>query len=105
LNVFNVIVGVAPDVATAQAGKAAAEAELQKAAAKGIKFTELPAFADGAAYFTGSVTISGHQLNAAAIYVLKGTVFFGFSDLALGSSVPNAAALKAEAQTILGRLP
>jgi hypothetical protein len=105
LNVFMVIVGQAPDVATAQAGKAAAEAELQKAAAKGVMFTQLPNFADGAAYYVGSITFSGHTLNASAIYVLKGTVFFGFSDEALGQPTPTATALQAQAQTILGRLP
>jgi hypothetical protein len=37
--------------------------------------------------------------------VLKGTIFFGFSELALSGSTPSAAALQAQAQTILGRLP
>ena len=105
LNVFEVIVGQAPDVATAQAGKASAEAQIQSAAGKGIQFTELPTFADGAAYTTGSYAISGHNFNIAAFYALKGTVFFGFSDLALNTPSPTVAAMQAEAQTILGRLP
>jgi hypothetical protein len=92
-------------VATAQAGKAAAEAEIQSAAGKGIQFTELPSFADGAAYTTGSYTISGQKFNVAAFYALKGTIFFGFSDLALNTPPPTVAAMQAEAETVLGRLP
>jgi hypothetical protein len=105
LNVFEVIVAQAPDVATAQAGKAEAQAALAKQAPKGLKFTELPSLADGAAYFSGSVTISGQSIGAGAIYVLKGTIFFGFSDLNFGHAPISAAALQTEAQTILGRLP
>jgi hypothetical protein len=105
LNVFDVIVGQEPDVATAQAGEAEAQAQLLAAAGKGIQFTELPNFADGAAYTTGSYTISGQKFNVAAFYALKGTVFFGFSDLALNTPSPTAAAMQAEAQTVLGRLP
>jgi hypothetical protein len=105
LNVFTVIVGQAPDVATAQAGKAEAQAAILQQAGKGIAFTELPNFADGAAYLVGSFTVSGQTLNGSAIYVLKGTVFFGFSDLALGHPTPTSAALQAQAQVILGRLP
>ena len=105
LNVFEVIVGQAPDVATAQAGKASAQAQIEAAAGKGIQFTELPTFADGAAYTTGSYTISGQKFNVAAFYALKGTIFFGFSDLALNTPSPTAAAMQAEAQTVLGRLP
>jgi hypothetical protein len=103
-NVFEVIVGQEPDVASAQAGKAAAEADIQKAAGNGIQFIELPTLADGAAYFVGSVSVSGVKINASAIYVLKGTVFFGFSDEALGPT-PTSSALQAQVQTILGRLP
>ncbi len=115
-NVFDVIVGQASSEAEAQAGKADAEAGILKLAAKGVKFTELAAcsgqascppgtLADGAAYFVGSVTFSGVKVNGSAIYVLKGTTFFGFSDLVLSLPSPTAAALQAEAQVILGRIP
>ena len=104
-NVFEVIVGQAPDVATAQAGKAAAEAEIGKQAGDVITFTELPNFADGAAYVVKSMTISGQQFSGSAFYALKGTVFFGFSDIALGHATPNLAAMEVQATTILGRLP
>jgi hypothetical protein len=105
LDVFSVIVAQAPDVATAQAGKAAAEAQIQSEAGKGVQVTEVPNFADGAAYTAGSYTISGQTFNIAAFYALKGTIFFGFSDLLLNKPAPTAAALQAEAQTVLGRLP
>ena len=105
LNVFMVVVGQAPDVATAQAGKADAEAAIQQQAGSNVKFTELPNFADGAAYITGNVSISGQTIGAGAIYALKGTVFFGFSDLGLGKAAPTVAALQAQAQVMLSRLP
>jgi hypothetical protein len=104
-NVFNVVVGQAPDVATAKAGEAAAEASLQKLAGSGVQFTKLPSFADGAVYVSESVTVSGQTINLAAFYALKGTVFFGFSDFALDHAAPTSAALLAQAQTMLGRLP
>jgi ABC-type Fe3+-hydroxamate transport system substrate-binding protein len=105
LNVFEVIVGQAPDVATAQAGKAQAQADIAKLAGSGVQFTEVPNLADGAAYATGSFNVSGQTLNGSAIYALKGTIFFGFSDLALGHPTPDAAALQAEVQALLSRLP
>ncbi len=109
LNVFNVVVGQAPDVATAQAEKAQAQAEFQaqaqKVAAAGLKVTELPSFADGAVVMSGSFTIEGKTISASSIYALKGAVFFGFSDLVFGRSAPSSAALQAQAQTVLGRLP
>ena len=105
LNVFEVIVAQAPDLATAQAGKAAAMAAIQQEAGQTIQWTELPSLGDGAAYTTGSYTISGQTFNGSAIYDLKGLDFYGFSDLALGHPTPTAAALQAAAQTILGRLP
>lgn len=105
LNVFNVIVGQTPDVATAQAGKAEAQAALQKLATKGVQITQLPSLGDGGVYMSGGGTISGATINISAIYVLKGTVFFGFSDLLLGRPAPTSDAMQAQAQTVLGRLP
>jgi len=103
-NVFEVIVGQAPDVATAQAEEAAVKQQLQTAAGNGLTFTELPTLADGAAYFVGSIPLGGSNINASAIYVLKGTVFFGFSDEALAPT-PTLAAMETQVNTILGRLP
>lgn len=105
LNVFTVIVAQAPDVATAQAEKAAAQAQLQQQANKGVTITQLSGLGDTAVYVAGGGTISGVTLNISAIYVLKGTVFFGFSDLLLNKPAPSSAALQAQAQTVLGRVP
>lgn len=108
LNVFTVDVGQAPDVATAKSEETAALAELQKASnVSGLKVTELPGFADGAdaAVAQGGATIAGKTISVSAIYVLKGVIFFGFSDLVLGTGAPSASALEAQAQVSLGRVP
>lgn len=108
LNVFTVDVGQAPDVATAKSEETAALAELQKASnVSGLKVTELPGFASGAdaAVAQGGATIAGKTISVSAIYVLKGVIFFGFSDLVLGTGAPSASALEAQAKVSLGRVP
>jgi hypothetical protein len=108
LNIFSVIVGQAPDVATAKSEEAAAVAELQKASqTSGLKVTQMPGFASGAdaAVVQGGATIGGKTISVSAIYVLKGVVFFGFSDVVLGASAPDASALEAQARVALGRIP
>ncbi len=108
LNVFEVVVGQAPDAATAQAEKAAAEAKIKSqagAAGPNINFIELPTFGDGAAYTSGSLSIQGQSLSISGFYFLKGTNFVGFSDLAYGHPALTLAAMQAEATTVLGRLP
>ena len=108
-NVFMVEVAQAPDVATAQAEKAQfisdLEANMQQLAAGGLTVTELPNFADGATLGIANINVEGITINGGAIGVLKGTIFFGFSDLVRGGPAPTAAALQSEAQTILGQLP
>ncbi len=107
-NVFMVDVGQAPDVATAQADKAQfvneLESKLPQIAQTPLKVTQLPNFADGAVTATFSVSMGGQTISGTSIGVLKGTVFFGFSDLALGSAGPSTSAMESEAQTVLGRL-
>lgn len=107
--VFQVIVGVAPDAATAQAGEQQAEAELQKAAANGLTVTELKGFADGvadAATLTGSKSFAGQTFAATAIYLLKGTTFVGISDIAtLGAKAPSTSQMEDQAKVTLTRLP
>ncbi len=107
--VFQVIVGVAPDVTTAQAGEQEAEALLQKAANDGLTVTELKGFADGvadAATLTGSKTIAGHTFAATAIYLLKGTTYVGMSDIATsGATAPSASQMEDQAKVTLTRLP
>ncbi len=107
--VFEVVVSVAPDVATARSEEQSAEADLQKAAANGLMLTELTGFADGAAdaaTLEGSQSIGGKTFSASAIYILKGTTFVGISDIAtLGAEAPTGEALQAEGLTVVGRLP
>ncbi len=107
--VFEVIVGVAPDVATAQAGEKQAEAELQKAAAHGLKVTELKGFADGvadAATLTGSKSFNGLTYAATALYLLKGTTYLGMSDIAtLGATPASVTQMEDQAKVTLTRLP
>lgn len=108
-NVFMVEVAQAPDVATAQAYKkqfvADLEANLKQLTSAGLKVTEMPNFADGAVIGTANLSIAGITINGSAMGVLKGTVFFGYSDLVKGGAAPTTDALQAEAQTVLGRLP
>ena len=108
-NVFLVEVAVAPDVATAQAQKAdflaTLEANAQQLASGGLNVTQLPTFADGATMGILSTSIEGIPLNGSAIGVLKGTIFFGFSDVVKGGPAPSAADVQTEATTLLGRLP
>jgi hypothetical protein len=108
-NVFMVEVAQAPDVATAQAQKAdflaTLEANAQQLASGGLNVTQLPTFADGATMGILSTSIEGIPLNGSAIGVLKGTIFYGFSDVVKGGPAPSAAAVQAEATTLLGRLP
>ncbi len=113
-NLFTVEVAVAPDVATAKAAEAAARADLQDQAGKsaniGLKVTELPDFAPDiesgidAAMLEGSMT-TPIQFGARAMFVLKDTIFFGFDDVAVGGQPPSADAMKAQARTVLGKLP
>jgi hypothetical protein len=111
LNVFTVDVAIAPDEATATADEAAAQADLQAAAAKlankGVTVTQLPGFATGtdAVLMDATANVSGQTLGVRAMYVLRGTTFFAFSDVALNKAPPSADAMKAEATTVLGRLP
>ena len=114
LNVFTVLVAVAPDAATAQADWAQEEAKAQAgvkqlvAEAGGsvsLKAGDitLPG-ADKAATAVATANISGRTLNISAIYVLKGAVFFTFADLVLGKPAPTASAMAAQAETVLTRV-
>ena len=105
LDVVTVEVAVAPDAATVQTDKAAALAEIQKAAGTGLHVAQLSGIGDAAAAVSASTTISGQTLSITGIYVLKGLVFFAMSDLVLGRPAPTSAAMQAQAQTAIGRLP
>ena len=109
-NIFTVEVGVAPDEATAQAAEAQAKADLNaKASQEGgpvLNVVPLPSFADNtdAAILEGSAT-KPIALDARAFLMLRGVVFALFSDIAVGGPAPSQDAMKAEANTVLSRLP
>lgn len=108
LNIFSVAVAQAPDTATAQQAEASFKADLEQAShGVNMKLTELPGFASGvdAAVAEGSITVSGETISASAIYLLKGVVFIGMSNVQLGSSAPSATDLEAQAKVALGRVP
>jgi hypothetical protein len=104
LNVFTVEVIQAPDLATAKAAEAAVEADIKAAATKGLTVTQVSGLGDNAVVGEGSATIGGVTAGVSSIGVLKGTIFFGFSDLVLGHAAPTSAALQAQARTCLTRL-
>jgi hypothetical protein len=108
-NVFTVDVAQAPDVNTAQADKdqflADLQASAQQLSANGLNVTQLPDFADGAVIATANINAGGISVSGSAIGFLKGTIFFGFSDMVIGGSAPSAETLQSEATTVLGELP
>ena len=65
----------------------------------------MPTIGDGCAYIVGAATYLGATVNASAIDCLKGTIFFGFSDLALGAPTPTADVLQSTATDLLTQLP
>jgi hypothetical protein len=109
-NIFTVEVEVAPDEATAQAAEAQAKAELDAKAGQAgdgsLKVTPLPSFADNtdAAILEGSVS-KPIAVDARALLLLRGVDFVGFSDVAIGGQAPSQDAMKAQANTVLGKLP
>jgi len=108
-NVFTVDVAQAPDVNTAKADKDQFLSDLQASAQQlsdqGLKVTQVPNFADGAVIATANISSGGITVNGGAIGFLKGTIFFGFSDLVIGGPAPSTSALQSEAATVLSKLP
>ena len=108
-NVFMVEVAQAADQATMQAEmsqfQSDLEAKMPELTGAGITVVELPNFADGAATGQGSFNLNGVTISGSDFGFIKGTIFFGFSDLVLGTTAPSSAALQAEATIVLGRLP
>ena len=66
--------------------------------------TTIPGLGDRAAATSGSVSIGGVKIGASAIYVLKGATFFAISELSGSGAPASVAALKAEANLVLGRI-
>jgi len=111
-NIFSVEVAIAPDAATAKAQEADTEAELQSKASDlaqlGLTVTKLPNFAANtdAALMQGGMSAGGQSIAARAMFVLRNTTFFGFSDIAVnGGQPPSEQAMKDEAMTLLGKVP
>jgi len=113
-SVFTVIVAVAPDADTAQAQWSEYEARAQELVTQDLPsgasvnfipsdVTDLPV--DRAAVATGSGSLFGRTLNGSAAYLLKGTTFVSFSDIALEQPTPAPDAVEAEALSVVGRLP
>jgi hypothetical protein len=94
----------APDVATAQAAKKQFVNTIKRKMPSDFTSTTFD-MADGGAILRASATESGMTLNVAAVFVLKGTISFGVSELVVGSQPASDDALKSLAQTVVGRLP
>jgi len=112
-NVFIVVVGQSATKAAAQAAwsheQSRAQAALKKQVPAGISIAiqtkNVSGLADRAATVTGSATVAGQTIGESAIYLLKGITFLSFSDLVLGHAAPGAAAMEAEADKALARVP
>jgi hypothetical protein len=108
-NIFFVEVVQAPDTATADAAErqflSDLQANLQQLSSEGLNVTQLPNFADGAVLAQANINAGGMTINGSAIAFRKGTIFFGFSDVAVGNPAPSSTDLQSEATTVLGRLP
>lgn len=106
---FTVVASRAPDEATAKQDEADTRADLEKnAPGLPYKLEELPGFAPGAdaAVVSGSMSTGGGIYSGIAIYVLKGTDFFGITDISsLGGQAPTSAQMQDLAKVALGRLP
>jgi hypothetical protein len=94
----------APDVATAQAAKKEFLNTIKRKMHANVTSTTFD-MADGGAILRASATDSGMTLNVAAVFVLKGTIAFGVSELLVNSQSASDDALKSLAQTVVGRLP
>jgi len=111
-NIFMVEVAVAPDVATAKAAEAAAQADLQSSASQqadlGLAVTQLPNFAPNtdAAMLQGEKSAGALSVAGRAMMVLRNATFFAFSDVAVGGGKPpSEQAMKDKANEILATLP
>ena len=107
-NVFEVIVAIAPDVATAKQAEASAQADLEANASQlqqGMTITKLPNFAPNTDAVLMELKPNALGISGRSMLLLRGTSFAAFDDLALGGSAPSADAMKAEAMKVLDKLP
>lgn len=108
-NILTVDVIKAADKATADAAEKQFQDEIQSnmqdLSSEGIQITQVPNFADTAFTAQANVSAGGASLSGSVFGFRKGTIFFGFSDVAIGGTAPSEAAMQSEAKTVLGRLP
>jgi hypothetical protein len=95
----------APSQAALDAGKAAVLADLQKAAANGLKTTRITGIGDDAALLSGSHTTAGIVVKGIGVYAVKGLTFVAMTVIGIGHNVPDAATIEAQATTTIGRVP
>jgi hypothetical protein len=101
-NVFEVVLAVAPDAATAQAAKDAFLAEVNSAlSGSPLNLTPVSGLGDSAEF----ASFSALNISGAGIYVLKGAVFYAIVDEVRGQAAPTQDSLVTEAQVVAGRLP
>jgi hypothetical protein len=110
-NIFSVEVAIAPDEATAKAAEAAQEKDLDAQAGQladlNLSVTKLPGFADDtdAAILQGSLAQGPIAVDARAMFVLRGTTFFAFSDVAVNGKAPSEQKFRDKAMELLGKVP
>lgn len=112
-NVFMVEVGQAASPAAAHADwsaeQARAQALINKKLPAGISLSahtqKISGLGDRAALASGSASAAGQTIDLSGIYLLKGATFLAFQDVLLGHPAPGAAAMEAEAQKALARVP
>ncbi len=109
-NVFTVTVAIAPSTDVAKAEETAVINQLKdtakQAGPNALETSVVPNFADGTdAVIMKMGPVLG--INGAAIYVLRGTTFFGFSDVVVGGNAPTIDDVKQKAMDVLnsGMLP
>ena len=95
----------APSQAALDAGKAAVLADLQKAAANGLKTTQITGIGDDAALLSGGMTSNGITLTGIGVYAVKGLTFVAVTDIGIGHAIPDAKTIEAAATTTMGRVP
>ena len=104
-NVFEVLVGRAPDAASAKSELSQVAAQFAQSAGEGIKSTTdaLTGVGDWAEFISFSSDSLG--VHASAIFLIKGTIIVDISDLVSDAPSPAEAPLVAEAKVVVSRLP
>lgn len=109
---MDVIVAQASDAATAQSVYATELGEAQTLIATNLPpgvhvnldTANTAGVGDKASTVTGAETLLGKTISFTGIYVISGATFFTIGDLVLGAAPPTAAAIQAQAQTVIGRV-